>query len=97
MNVEAQVIRAFIDYFDAYISSCYVHIRKPSTEILTMACDISQTLPEHGLYIDDRLMFVEIAAKFGMQALQFETLDKMKADIKQVNFHNNKPASTDGN
>lgn len=85
------------ELFDAYISSCYVHIRKPSTEMLTMACDISQTRPEHGLYIDDRQMFVEIATKFGMQGLQFESIDKIKADIKQVNFHKSKSVSENGN
>src|ERR1700716_4126343 len=31
--------------FDAFISSCYVHLRKPDIEIFRVACDVSQATP----------------------------------------------------
>ncbi len=75
------------ELFDAYISSCYIHLRKPDRDVLRMACDISQTLPEHALYIDDRLMFVEVAKGFGIQTLQFKDLDSAKDFISTCTFH----------
>lgn len=73
--------------FDAYISSCYIHIRKPDKDVLRMACDISQTHPDHALYIDDRLMFVEVARAFGIEAIHFKDLDTVKEQIKKFSFH----------
>jgi putative hydrolase of the HAD superfamily len=75
------------ELFDGYISSCYVHMRKPDKDILRMACDISQTQPGQGLYIDDRNMFVEIAAAYGLQSLHYQGLDAAKAFIKTISFH----------
>src|SRR5277367_3215702 len=43
------------ELFDAFVSSSYVHLRKPDVDIFLMACDISQTAPENSLFIDDRL------------------------------------------
>ena len=75
------------ELFDAYISSCYVHLRKPDKDMWSMACDISQTKPENGLYIDDRLMFVEVARADGMHALHFQGLDQAKEYINKLSFH----------
>jgi len=75
------------ELFDAYISSCYVHLRKPDKDMWSMACDISQTKPENGLYIDDRLMFVEVAKADGMHALHFQGLEQAKAYINTLSFH----------
>ncbi|HTB06326.1 MAG TPA: HAD family hydrolase, partial [Bacteroidia bacterium] len=49
------------ELFDAYISSSYIHLRKPDLDVFRMAIDISQSQPKNTLYIDDRLMFVEVA------------------------------------
>jgi len=75
------------DLFDAYISSCYIHLRKPDRDVWHIACDISQIPPEHALYIDDRLMFVEVAQSYGIQAMHYEGLDSAKAYISTLSFH----------
>jgi putative hydrolase of the HAD superfamily len=48
----------FIDFF---VSSCFVHYRKPDEDIFRIALDIAQARPEQVVYIDDRAMFVEVA------------------------------------
>lgn len=48
----------FIDFF---VSSCFVHYRKPDEDIFRIALDIAQVRPEHVVYIDDRAMFIEVA------------------------------------
>jgi putative hydrolase of the HAD superfamily len=57
------------EVIDSFVSSCFVHLRKPDTEIYHIALDISQSPPEQVVYIDDRLMFVEIAQGMGIQGI----------------------------
>ena len=74
------------ELFDAYISSCYIHLRKPDKDVLRMACDISQTKPGEALYIDDRLMFVEVAAAYGLHTLHYKDLESAKEYMNTVVF-----------
>ena len=74
------------ELFDAFISSCFVHLRKPDKDIFSMASDISQTAPMHSLYIDDRSMFVEVAQSFGMNGLHYKGLDEAKVTLKALGF-----------
>ena len=46
---------------DFFISSCFVHYRKPDEDMYRIALDIAQVSPEQVVYIDDRAMFVEVA------------------------------------
>jgi putative hydrolase of the HAD superfamily len=48
----------FIDFF---ISSCFVHYRKPDADMYRIALDIAQVSPQQVVYIDDRSMFVGVA------------------------------------
>jgi putative hydrolase of the HAD superfamily len=57
---------AFVDFF---IVSCYVHFRKPDEDIFRVALDIAQADPRRVAYIEDRPMFVEVAASLGMHAI----------------------------
>jgi putative hydrolase of the HAD superfamily len=54
------------DFVDAFISSCFVHIRKPDTDIFRLALDIAQTPPEQVVYIENTPMFVQIAEGLGI-------------------------------
>lgn len=74
------------DLFDAFISSCYVGLRKPDKDIFRLACDIAQTKPSEGLFIDDRKMFVEVAESTGLTAIQFDDLAHVKEKIALLKF-----------
>ena len=54
---------------DFFVSSCYVHFRKPDTDIYRIALDISQSRPEEVAYIDDRSLFVEVADGLGIHGI----------------------------
>jgi putative hydrolase of the HAD superfamily len=71
------------ELFDAYVSSSFVHLRKPDADIFRMAVDISQTAPEQLLYIDDRHMFVEVAQSLGMHGIHYKGLDDAKNQLKE--------------
>lgn len=56
------------EFFDAFVSSCEVEMRKPDPEIFRMALGIAQASPEDCLYLDDRIMLAKAAGKIGINA-----------------------------
>ncbi|MGD0883542.1 MAG: HAD family phosphatase [Thermodesulfovibrionales bacterium] len=48
----------FVDFF---ISSCFVHLRKPDADIFRLALDIAQVPASQIVYIENTPMFVQIA------------------------------------
>jgi FMN phosphatase YigB (HAD superfamily) len=54
---------------DFYISSCFVHLRKPDAEIFRLALDIAQVPARQVAYIDNTPMFVQIAAGLGIRSI----------------------------
>jgi putative hydrolase of the HAD superfamily len=64
-------IRKFkLDKFvDSFISSCFVHVRKPDPDIFQLALDIAQTPARHVVYIDDTPMFIQIAENLGIRSI----------------------------
>ncbi len=60
-------LNSFIDFF---ISSCYVHVRKPDTAIFKMALDMAQVSAEEVVYIDDVQMFTDIATDLGIKSIR---------------------------
>lgn len=65
-RVQQFKLGTFIDFF---ISSCFVHYRKPDADIYRIALDIAQVHPEQVVYIDDRAMFVEVAQGLGIKGI----------------------------
>jgi putative hydrolase of the HAD superfamily len=57
---------SFVDFF---ISSCFVHVRKPDEDIYRIALDIAHVPPEQVAYLDDRHMFVQIAESLGIRGI----------------------------
>ena len=73
---EARELNAYrIDKFgldrlvDCFISSCFVHIRKPNADIFRMALDIAQVKPAQAVFIDNTPMFVQIAEGLGIRGI----------------------------
>jgi putative hydrolase of the HAD superfamily len=57
---------AFVDFF---ISSCYVHIRKPDADIFRLALDMAQVPVRQVVYIENTPMFVQIAEGLGIRSV----------------------------
>jgi putative hydrolase of the HAD superfamily len=70
-EVNAYRIRQFkLDGFvDAFISSCFVHLRKPDADIFRLALDIAQVPVRQIVYIENTPLFVQIAEGLGIQAI----------------------------
>jgi putative hydrolase of the HAD superfamily len=74
-------LKSFIDFF---VSSCFVHFRKPDMDIYRMALDISQAEPGRSIYIDDRLLFVEIAQSLGINGIHHTGLEETRQALKNL-------------
>lgn len=69
-------------YVDFFISSCFVHCRKPDPDLYRLALDCAQVLPEQVVYLDDRAMFVEVARGLGLHGIQHTGLAATRAALK---------------
>ena len=70
-ELNAYRIRKFkLDGFvDSFISSCFVHVRKPDADIFRLALDIAQAPARQVLYIENTPMFVQVAEGLGIRSI----------------------------
>jgi len=59
-------LNEFVDFF---ISSCFVGLRKPDSDIFQLALDVAQVNAEQVLYIENTQMFVQIAEGLGIRGI----------------------------
>jgi putative hydrolase of the HAD superfamily len=57
------------EVIDFFITSCYVHLRKPDQEIYRMALDVSQAPIDQIVYVENTPMFVGVAGALGIQTI----------------------------
>jgi putative hydrolase of the HAD superfamily len=71
-------LNTFVDFF---ISSSFVHIRKPDADIFKLALDIAQVASNEVLYLDDREMFVQVAEKLGIRGIWHRDFASTKKEL----------------
>jgi putative hydrolase of the HAD superfamily len=70
--------------FDAFVSSCYVGMRKPDPNMFKMASDISFTPFKEAVYIDDRIIYIEYARSLGLPSLHYTGVDPAKKHFEKL-------------
>lgn len=71
-------------FFDGFVSSCEVGMRKPDPGIFTLAMGIAQAGPDECLYFDDRPMLVEAARRLGIDGRVHEGFEPTKKILEQT-------------
>jgi len=56
-------------FADSFISSCFVHVRKPDADIFRLALDVAQAPARQVVYVENTPMFVQIAEGLGIQSI----------------------------
>lgn len=74
------------EFIDFFISSSFVHLRKPDIDIFQMALDIAQVSPEKVLYIEDRPMFVQVAETLKITGIQHTDISTTKERLSEFGF-----------
>jgi putative hydrolase of the HAD superfamily len=78
-RIQTFELGTFIDFF---IASCFVHYRKPDADMYCIALDIAQAQPGQVVYIDDRPMFVEVAASLGIRGIHHVGYETTRAALQ---------------
>jgi len=64
--------------------SCSVGASKPNPIIYQAALKACKSRAQETVYIDDILAYVEAARRLGMSAIQFQSPDQLRADLKAL-------------
>jgi putative hydrolase of the HAD superfamily len=83
LELNAYRIRTFdlAKFVDSFISSCFVHLRKPDANIFRLALDIAQTPAHRVLYIENTPMFVQIAQGLGIRSILHTDCESTRAQL----------------
>ena len=76
-------LHEFVDFF---ISSCFVHFRKPDADIWQVALNTAQVHPSQVLYIEDRPMFVQVAESLGISGLRHTDFKSTSQKLAELGF-----------
>ena len=89
-ELNAYRIRRFrLDGFvDVFISSCFVHLRKPDVDIFRLALDIAQAPARQVVYIENTPMFVQIAEGLGIRSILHTDYMSTRAQLDSFGLQN---------
>jgi putative hydrolase of the HAD superfamily len=90
--VNAYRIRKFklAGFVDSFISSCFVHVRKPDADIFRLALDIAQAPVRQVVYIENTPMFVQIAEGLGIRSILHTDYKSTCARLASFGLQNDK-------
>jgi putative hydrolase of the HAD superfamily len=72
------------EIFEAFLSSCWLGVRKPTQAFYERGLGIAQANPKTSLFIDDRRQNLSPAQKLGMQVIQFSSATQLRSDLERV-------------
>jgi len=75
-------------FVDFYISSCFVHFRKPDADIFRIALDIAQVPAEQVVYIENTQMFVDVARDLGIRSIYHKNYLSTSAELAIMGLKN---------
>jgi len=74
---------ALDEIFRGFLTSCYLGQAKPDEGIYDNALGIACCEPDAAIFIDDRSLNVEPALALGLNAVQFQSLESLRAFLKE--------------
>ncbi|HTL74480.1 MAG TPA: HAD family hydrolase [bacterium] len=73
---------------DAFISSCFVRLRKPDVDIFKLALDIAQTPARQIVYVENTAMFVQVVAGLGIRGILHTDYQSTCAELVSFGLRN---------
>jgi len=73
---------------DFYISSCFVHLLKPDTDIFRLALDVAQVPAANVVYLENTQMFAQIAEGLGIRSILHTDYESTRAKFASVGLRN---------
>jgi len=72
------------EFVDAFVSSCFVHLRKPDADIFRLALDIAQTPARQVINIENTALFVQVAEGFGIRGILHTDYKSTRAKLASL-------------
>jgi putative hydrolase of the HAD superfamily len=72
---------------DCFISSCFVHVRKPDADLFRLARDIAQAPARQVIYLENTPMFVQIADGLGIRGLLHTDYQSTRAKLAALGLN----------
>ncbi len=76
----------FVDFF---VSSCFVHVRKPDADIFRLALDLAQTPVRQIVYIENTPLFVQVAEGLGIRGILHKDYNSTLAKLASLGLLDN--------
>ncbi len=72
------------EIFEAFLSSCWLGVRKPTQKFYERALGIAQADPRASLFIDDRRQNLGPAKALGMSVILFTSATQLRSELERV-------------
>jgi putative hydrolase of the HAD superfamily len=70
--------------FDAFLSSCWLGVTKPTRRFYERAVAISQCVPKDSVFVDDREQNLVPARALGMNTILYQSADQLGAELTEL-------------
>ena len=70
--------------FEAFLTSCWLGVRKPIRRIYNRALGIAHAQPASSLFIDDRQQNLIPASSLGMNVILFRSAEQLRSDLERL-------------
>lgn len=72
--------------FDAFLSSCWLRLRKPTAAFYKRALNIAQAKPETSVFIDDREQNIVPARDLGMHVIHYQSPAQLSTKLRNLDI-----------
>jgi len=72
------------EIFEAFLSSCWLGVRKPMRKFYERGLGIAQAKPATSLFIDDRQQNLAPASALGMNVIHFTSAAQLRSDLERL-------------
>ena len=84
LNVHRIEAFGIAQIFEAFISSCWLGVRKPMRRFYNRALGIAHAEPATSLFIDDRQQNLTPATTLGMSAILYKSVPQLRSDLERL-------------
>ncbi len=70
-------------HFTAFLSSCFLGVKKPDEAIYKLALQLTQLAPDESVFIDDRALNLECAARLGMRTIHYQNPAQLEQALRE--------------
>jgi putative hydrolase of the HAD superfamily len=72
------------EFFDAFLSSCWLGLRKPAQQFYHRALGISEARPRESVFIDDRPQNLAPARALGIHTIHYQNPTQLASELRSL-------------